>query len=88
MTVTLTGRGTSPDRPVVDQAGTFNYAIDQGHEFYPGLMPSGPHEVVVPSPGGGEARASFRVEIPRPPRGPRHLPGKPAAYQASPPPTR
>jgi hypothetical protein len=89
MTVTMTGRGTSPDRPTVDQAGTFNYAINQNHEFYPGQVPPGPHEIVVTESGGGEARASFRVEIPRPPPGrPPPPPGSPPPTQGSPPPTR
>ena len=31
VTVTLVGVGASPDHPVTDLEGTFNYAIDQGH---------------------------------------------------------
>jgi hypothetical protein len=83
MTVAMTGRGTSPDRPTVDQMGTFNYAINQNHEFYPGRMPPGWHEIVVTESGGGEARTSLRVVIPPP------LPGSPPPPPpGSPPPTR
>jgi serine/threonine protein kinase len=89
VTVAMTGRGTSPDRPTVDQRGTFNYAINQNHEFYPGPMPPGSHEIVVTESGGGEARTSFRVVIPPPPPGSPPPPaGSPPPPAGSPPPTR
>jgi hypothetical protein len=65
VTVTLAGRGgspvRSPFRPVVDLQGTFNYAINQGHEFFARGIPPGVYEVVVTGPGGRRARARFQV---------------------------
>jgi protein kinase-like protein len=64
VTVTLARRGgspvRSPIRPVVDLQGTFNYAINQGHEFSRGIPP-GVYDVVVTGPGGRRARAQFQV---------------------------
>jgi hypothetical protein len=52
----------SPSMPVVDFAGTFNYAINQSHEFYPGKIPPGSHQIVVRVSGtAGEQRTTFRV---------------------------
>jgi Protein kinase domain len=68
VTVTLTGHGQSPVRPVVDLQGTFNYAVNQGHEWFPRQIPPGVYQIVVTGPGGRRARASFRVNPP--PRGP------------------
>jgi hypothetical protein len=51
--VALTGYSTSPVAETVDPRGTFNYAIDQGHAFFPGMIPVGDYQVV----GGGAARA-------------------------------
>jgi serine/threonine protein kinase len=64
VTVTLTGYGASPARPVVDLQGTFNYAVNQGHEFFPRQIPPGVYHVVVTGPGGRRARASFQVNLP------------------------
>jgi hypothetical protein len=65
VTVTLAGRGgspvRSPIRPVVDLQGTFNYAINQGHEFFARGVPPGVYDVVVTGPGGRRARAQFQV---------------------------
>jgi hypothetical protein len=76
VTVTLTGRGRSPIRspvrPVVDLQGTFNYAINQGHEFFARGIPPGVYDVVVTGPGGRRARARFQVHPLPPGRG---LPG-------------
>jgi len=66
VTVTLAGHGTSPVRPVVDQQGTFNYAVNQEHEFFPRQIPPGVYDVVVTGPGGRQARARFQVN-PQPP---------------------
>jgi hypothetical protein len=53
---------TSRYLPVVDLAGTFNYAIDQGHAFFDGVIPPGDYTVVAAGVGGGpSARASFSV---------------------------
>jgi len=69
VTVTLAGHGTSPVRPVVDMKGTFNYAVNQGHEFFPGQIPPGVYHIVVTGPGGRQARASFLVNPPPPGQG-------------------
>jgi serine/threonine protein kinase len=61
VTVALAGRGASPEHPVVDGAGTFSYAIDQGHKFFGGGLPAGTYHVIVTAPGGGRAEASFVV---------------------------
>jgi hypothetical protein len=64
VTVTLDGYGRSPIRPVVDLKGTFNYAVNQGHEFSPRQLPPGAYHILVTAPGGRHARASFRVNPP------------------------
>ena len=69
ITVALAGHGISAVRPVVDRVGTFNYAIDQGHKFFPRQIPVGSYQVVVTGPGGRRATARFRV-VPQPPPGP------------------
>jgi hypothetical protein len=61
VTVALAGVGTSPDRVKVDGAGTFSYAINQDHEFFPGGLPLRAYHVVVTAPGGARAVASFIV---------------------------
>jgi Protein kinase domain len=59
--IEIAGHGFSPDRLVADQRGTFNYAIDQGHVFYPGLIPNGYHKVVALGAGGRRASVTFQV---------------------------
>jgi hypothetical protein len=66
VTVTLAGHGQSPVKPVVDMQGTFNYAVNQGHEWFPRQIPPGVYQIVVTGPGGRRARASFRVNAPPP----------------------
>jgi serine/threonine protein kinase len=61
VTVSLTGAGVSPDRPVTDEAGSFNYAIDQGHYFFRGAIPTGKYRAVVSAPGEHSVSATFRV---------------------------
>jgi hypothetical protein len=61
VTVELAGVGISPDHPVADLQGTFNYAIDQGHRFFHEKIPSGTYRVVATESGGQSASASFRV---------------------------
>jgi hypothetical protein len=75
VTVTLAGRGASPEHPIVDLAGTFNYAINQGHEFFSGPLPAGTYHVVVTAPDGARAVASFVVRSPPP--GPTSTTGPP-----------
>jgi hypothetical protein len=69
VTVTLAGRA-SPVRPVVDQKGTFNYAVNQQHEFFPQRIPPGVYHVVVTGPGGRRAAARFLVTVPPTGQGP------------------
>ena len=65
VTVKLVGPGlsrVSPDRPLADGVGTFNYAIDQGHYFFHGRpIPIGVYRVVVTAPGRPALNISFRV---------------------------
>ena len=70
VTVTLAGHGESPIRPVVDMQGTFNYAVNQGHEFFPQRLPPGVYHVVVTGPAGRRARARFQVNPAPPAQGP------------------
>src|SRR6266851_5340495 len=67
VTVTLIGRGPSSYHPVADRAGTFNYAIDQGHLFYPGQLPPGDYQVLITG-AGRRVRLRFQVR-PVPPPG-------------------
>jgi serine/threonine protein kinase len=60
ITVALSGRA-SPVHPIVDDAGTFNYAINQDHEFFRGGLPAGTYRVLVTAHGGAPAKASFTV---------------------------
>jgi hypothetical protein len=61
LTITLVGIGTSPIHPVADHDGTFNYAINQGHEFFAGPVPGGTYTVRVADADGASAEARFRV---------------------------
>ena len=61
ITIRLAGVGTSPDHPPVDDAGTFNYVINQSHEFFPGGLPPRIYRVVVSAPGGIRRTAVFTV---------------------------
>jgi hypothetical protein len=59
--VTLVGRGASPYPPTADQQGTFNYAINEAHEFFPGAIPPGHYQVAVSQAGAGQRKVSFQV---------------------------
>jgi hypothetical protein len=61
VTVALAGIRVSPVHPVADDVGSFNYAINQAHEFFTGGLPLGIYEVVVTGPGGSRAVARFAV---------------------------
>jgi serine/threonine protein kinase len=65
VTVALSGHD-SPEHPVVDNAGTFAYAINQDHEFFRGGLPPGKYRVVASTPGGARVAASFVVVPLRP----------------------
>ena len=62
--VSIQGVGVSPDHPVADRQGTFNYAIDQGHYFFRGAIPPGTYSAVATASSGLSARTSFRVYPP------------------------
>jgi serine/threonine protein kinase len=66
ITVALLGRGPSAYHPIVDQAGTFNYAFDEGHLFYPGQLPPGRYHVLITG-AGHRVRLEFLVRPPLPP---------------------
>jgi serine/threonine protein kinase len=74
--VELVGVGVSPDHPVTDLQGTFNYAVDQGHRFFHKAIPPGTYRVMATASGGPSASATFRVNSaagggpPGPPPGP------------------
>jgi hypothetical protein len=51
----------SPEHPVVDSAGTFNYAINHNHEFFRGGLPPRSYRVLAMASGGAMATASFTV---------------------------
>ncbi len=61
LTISLAGVGRSPDRPVADSDGSFNYTINQAHEFFAGEIPAGTYTVQVTGPHGLRASARFRV---------------------------
>jgi serine/threonine protein kinase len=64
ITVSLAGVGSSPDRPVADAQGTFNYAIDQGHHFFRGSIPPGTYTAVATARGEPSVHVSFTVHPP------------------------
>jgi serine/threonine protein kinase len=61
VTVALAGVGVSPERPVADESGMFNYAIDQGHYFFRGAIPAGTYRAMASTPGGHSVSTTFRV---------------------------
>jgi serine/threonine protein kinase len=68
--VRLIGHGVAPFHPTADQAGTFNYAIDQGHVFFAGPIPAGTYHVLVTGARSRQATATFQVRpVPPPPTG-------------------
>jgi hypothetical protein len=60
VTIALVGDGTSPIHPVTDNRGTFNYVINQDHEFPGGLRP-GVYTVRVTDAAGARSEARFSV---------------------------
>jgi hypothetical protein len=67
VSIELEGFGVSPIHPVVDLAGTFNYAINQDHEFVRGLMPARNYLVIVT--GAHDQRATVKFVVQRGPPG-------------------
>jgi hypothetical protein len=63
VTLALIGRPNASVRLVADDAGSFNYTIDQRHVFYPGPIPPGYHEVVVTG-DGRRLTTAFQVHPP------------------------
>src|SRR5215469_12271733 len=61
VTVALAGVPAAPVTVTTDATGMFNYAMDQGHHFFSGLIPTGTYRAVVTAQGGGNASAWFRV---------------------------
>jgi hypothetical protein len=61
VTITLVGVGTSAVHPIADHGGTFNYAINQDHEFVAGALPAGTYTVQVSDAAGASAEARFEV---------------------------
>jgi hypothetical protein len=61
VTVALLGRPASRAAPVVDMAGSFNYAVNQQQEFFPGPIPPGLYTAVVTAAGGARAEVGFTV---------------------------
>ncbi len=65
VTIVLVGvRGSleSPVDPIADRAGTFNYVVNQGREFFRGGLPVGTYTVRVTGTDGKSAQASFQVQ--------------------------
>jgi serine/threonine protein kinase len=67
VTIALAGFGVSPDHPVADAAGSFNYTINQSHEFRRGMLPPGAYQVTVTGSGGQRATAKFDIRNVPPP---------------------
>lgn len=61
VTVTLVGVGASPVHPIADHGGTFNYAVNQDHEFFAGALPAGTYTLRVTDAAGASAAATFEV---------------------------
>jgi hypothetical protein len=61
VTIVLVGVGMSKIHPIADDRGTFNYVINEAHEFFPGGMPPGIYTVRVTDAAGASAEARFRV---------------------------
>jgi serine/threonine protein kinase len=76
VTIALAGVGVSPIHPVVDRAGSFNYAINQDHEFASGKLRPGVYQVVVTGSAGQKATVKFDIQTPPPPPPPPPQPGQ------------
>jgi hypothetical protein len=61
VTVTLVGVGASPVHPIADRGGTFNYAVNQDHDFFAGGLPAGVYTLRVSDAEGASAQTTFEV---------------------------
>ena len=61
VTIDLLGVRVSPIHPLADKQGTFNYVINQDHEFFPGGLPDRIYTVRVTGTNGATATAKFEV---------------------------
>ncbi len=59
--VTLVGVGVSSVHPIADRDGSFNYAVNQDHEFFAGALPAGIYTLRVSGAAGATAEARFEV---------------------------
>jgi serine/threonine protein kinase len=59
--IALAGGKRSDYHQTVDMAGTFNYTINQSHEFFAGAIPQGHYTAVATATDGSAAEASFEV---------------------------
>ena len=64
VTISLSDGRVSPIHPVADGAGTFNYAVNQDHEFFAGPLPPGIYTIKATAAGGASAQATFDVVVP------------------------
>jgi len=83
VTVELAGVGVSPDHPVTDLQGTFNYRHRPGATLLPRANPAR-H---VPGRGHGVRRAKHERLVPRQPGGERRAAARPGRPAVSPCPT-
>ena len=82
VSVALVGFGTAKFEPQVDPKGTFNFTIDQDHDFFRKGIPIGTYHVLARDSNGVQsARAEFKVLAPPSANPP---PGRP---RSGPPPT-
>lgn len=61
VTVRVLGGRTSPDAVTVDRAGSFNYNVNQSHEFFSAGLPPGQLTLVVSDGAGHEDRTTVIV---------------------------
>jgi serine/threonine protein kinase len=61
VTIRVLGGKTSPNPQSVDRAGSFNYNVNQSHEFFPGGLPSGRLTLIVSDDAGHEDRTTVDV---------------------------
>ena len=61
VTIELLGHGAAPVPPIADRQGTFNYVINQDHEFFTDGLPAGIYTVRAVAAGGRSASARFEV---------------------------